>query len=220
MDETLAVVLAIAVLLIVLGFVALLKQKLYVDSETGQVTEVEVPLLGKLRTNAPAIAFVVFGSAITFGAMKSNEQRLDRLSDDLRVDAGATETWTINGRLQLPSDVVGTSVDCGYSQGPCISLQDGTLRLIESPIEDLQVADNGEFLFEVEVPKGLAFEDWMVNRIVYEHRGLTGMVTLFTTNDPQHYFAATTRNTRTLATVEIPRELISIDRLHAALAER
>jgi hypothetical protein len=47
-----------AVLLAVLGLVALLKQKTYLDSKTGQPTQIEIPLIGKMKTNYPALIFV------------------------------------------------------------------------------------------------------------------------------------------------------------------
>ena len=37
------------------------KEKIYIDRETNQVTEVELPWLGKLRTNAPALVLFLFG---------------------------------------------------------------------------------------------------------------------------------------------------------------
>ena len=37
------------------------KEKIYIDRETNQVTEVELPWFGKFRTNAPALVLFLFG---------------------------------------------------------------------------------------------------------------------------------------------------------------
>ncbi len=37
----------------ILGFIALLSRKIYLHPETKELTEVEVPILGRLRTNIP-----------------------------------------------------------------------------------------------------------------------------------------------------------------------
>jgi hypothetical protein len=55
---------AVAVLAILLGFVALLLQKNYLDVNNNMKTEVEVPLFGKMTTNFPALVFLFIGAAI------------------------------------------------------------------------------------------------------------------------------------------------------------
>jgi hypothetical protein len=46
-------------------FVALLKQKSYLDIRSGEIIEIEVPIFRKMKTNYPALIFVflagVFG---------------------------------------------------------------------------------------------------------------------------------------------------------------
>ena len=51
---------------ILLGFIALLSQKIYLHPETKELTEVEVPILGRLRTNYPALVFVLLGFSLIF----------------------------------------------------------------------------------------------------------------------------------------------------------
>jgi hypothetical protein len=47
--------------MIVGGIWIIYKQKIYIDRETKQVTEIEVPFLGKLKTNAPALVLFLLG---------------------------------------------------------------------------------------------------------------------------------------------------------------
>ncbi|HEX2571391.1 MAG TPA: hypothetical protein VH877_17665 [Polyangia bacterium] len=43
------------------GIFMLYKQKIYIDRESQQITEIETPLLGKFRTNVPALVLFVLG---------------------------------------------------------------------------------------------------------------------------------------------------------------
>lgn len=43
------------------GIFMLYKQKIYIDRESQQITEIEAPLLGKFRTNVPALVLFVLG---------------------------------------------------------------------------------------------------------------------------------------------------------------
>lgn len=43
------------------GIFMIYKQKIYIDRESQQVTEIETPLLGKFRTNVPALVLFVLG---------------------------------------------------------------------------------------------------------------------------------------------------------------
>lgn len=55
------IILFIAGLMIMLGFVALVTQKIYMDAATQQPIEISVPLVGKMKTNYPALVFVLLG---------------------------------------------------------------------------------------------------------------------------------------------------------------
>ncbi len=66
---------AIATLLIVLGFIALLTQKVYLDSTTQQPITIEVPFVGKMAANVPSLAFVFFGSHWPFMASSTTRKR-------------------------------------------------------------------------------------------------------------------------------------------------
>jgi len=62
------VVLLVAVVATLGGVIALLKQKLIVD-EAGHVTEIEIPLLGKFRSNYPSLAAVAIGTLLAYGVL-------------------------------------------------------------------------------------------------------------------------------------------------------
>jgi len=54
----------LAALALVLGFIALLKQRTYLDAKTQKPVQIEIPLFGKnmkMKTNYPALAFLLFG---------------------------------------------------------------------------------------------------------------------------------------------------------------
>jgi hypothetical protein len=47
--------------MIVGGILLIYKEKIYIDSTTNQVTEIDVPFFGKLKTNVPALALFALG---------------------------------------------------------------------------------------------------------------------------------------------------------------
>jgi hypothetical protein len=49
---------------VVLGFLALLSQKIYLDPRTNAPVEIDVPILGKMKANYPALIFVFLGCAM------------------------------------------------------------------------------------------------------------------------------------------------------------
>lgn len=61
-------VLLIALVAVLGGIVALIRQKVVVD-EAGHVTDIEIPLLGRFRSNYPSIAAVVIGALLAFGTL-------------------------------------------------------------------------------------------------------------------------------------------------------
>lgn len=71
--DTASFILALVVLLVALvatagGIAALLMQKVVVN-EAGQVTEIEIPILGKFRTNYPSMAAVAIGTILAYGVL-------------------------------------------------------------------------------------------------------------------------------------------------------
>jgi hypothetical protein len=59
-------------------------QKTYLDPETKQPTEIEVPLIGKLKTNYPALIFVFLGIVLAFLTFRTSH-------------APPKEKWEIEG---------------------------------------------------------------------------------------------------------------------------
>ena len=73
---------------ILIGAYLLFRQKAYLDSRTGGLVRVEIPWLGKLKTNYPALLFPFLGTAlILYGAY--------------RYPLEASPTIPISGRISL-----------------------------------------------------------------------------------------------------------------------
>jgi hypothetical protein len=71
--DTTSFILALVVLLVALiatagGIAALLMQKVVVN-DAGQVTEIEIPFLGKFKTNYPSLAAVAIGTILAYGVL-------------------------------------------------------------------------------------------------------------------------------------------------------
>ncbi len=121
----------LAVLSVFLGFIALLKQKTYVDQKTQEPTEVEVPFFGKMKTNYPSLLFVFLGFALFFYIVYSA--------------LNMTKTWYIEG--------VFTSDDPNQAWTPA--------NIILSPtrVEPEINRETGRFRVVVEIPIGKTFEE-------------------------------------------------------------
>lgn len=123
----------IATLMIVLGFAALLTQKIYLDSRTRKPVSIEVPFVGKMTANVPALAFVFLGFALAVYGIQHYTHK------DVK--------WRITGTLKPDK--------------PVANLQ-GT-RLTVFPIDVDATIDpaTGRFNFELLIPEGIAFEDFV-----------------------------------------------------------
>ena len=129
---TLYVAYGVSVVLVALGFVALLKQKTYIDPATNQPTGIELPVLGKLKTNYPALVFVFLGvglAAIAFE--KSYPPR--------------KVPWTVMGSFLDPS---------GKGQ----DWRNGTLTVVPSDVM-AEVSNMGTFRITANIDEGKSFED-------------------------------------------------------------
>ena len=116
--------LAVAVLAILLGFVALLKQKTYIDSATNQPSEFELPLVGKLKTNYPSLLFVALGFGIVWQVAQG-------------LDAG-TEEWSITGSLRADSAAP--------------AWEQGTLTVFPSDFR-VELSNQGAFRMTADLPR-------------------------------------------------------------------
>jgi hypothetical protein len=156
--NTISMALALSGLCIVLGFIALLSQKVYrIEGEDGEqtATRVEVPLFGKygkMTTNYPALFFLVAGFALAVFALQS--------------DPGpppGKESWLITGELTVPE---------GES---AIPWHQGSLTVFPTDFE-ARVFPSGKFEISARIPEGRSFED-VVQRIDFSHEN--GSVQVF-----------------------------------------
>ncbi len=139
--ETL-VIYGISTLAIVLGFVALLKQKVYIDSNTNQPTEVDIPVVGKLKTNYPSLVFVFLGFCSLLYVFYHSKPKE-------KVE------WTVNGRLVDP-------------QNQIQNWNDGELKVIPSSFKS-NVDSQGCFEIQMKLEAGQNFED-VAEAIIYSHK--------------------------------------------------
>ena len=123
---------SIAVLAIVLGFVALLTQKIYIDHGSKSRIEVDIPFFGKMKTNFPTLIFVFLGVGMTFFTFKTSFPPNNIL-------------WNIQGTIK--------------SARQDFNWRDGTLTLIPSDIVTAEIGKKGDFRIRVNIEEGKIFEE-------------------------------------------------------------
>lgn len=119
----------LSALSLVFGFIALLAQKTYIDTNSQQQTEIEVPILGKMKTNFPALVFVFLGIGLPLVALHYLKP----------------VTWTISGKFT-------------YNGGEDIAWQDGTLAVSPASFK-AKVEPDGRFTIEADIEEGKTFEE-------------------------------------------------------------
>src|SRR6266849_2316656 len=131
--DTVYVAYGISLAAIVLGFIALLKQKTYIDRHTKQPTEIELPILGKMKTNAPALTFVFLGVGLALVAFEKSYP-------PKKVE------WTVEGSFKnLP--------------GKHVDWPNGTLALHPTDLKPGPVSTGGKFTITAMIDEGKSFED-------------------------------------------------------------
>ena len=45
-----------------MGFIALLKSKIYLDQDTKEKVQIDIPIFGKFKSNVPSLAFLFLGA--------------------------------------------------------------------------------------------------------------------------------------------------------------
>lgn len=123
---------AIATLLIVLGFVCLLSQKIYLDKDTFKPIEIDVPVVGKMKANYPALVFVFCGFALAVYSLNQS--------------ASSTARWIISGVVTSATPVSDWQV---------------TRAALDPRIEPYTLEADGTFKFSVDIPQGVTFEDYV-----------------------------------------------------------
>jgi hypothetical protein len=146
MDNSAYIIFAIASLSIILGFVALLSQRIYLDATTREATEVEVPFFGKIKSNYPALVFAFLGIALAGYAFQ-------------KAYPPPIESWTLKGRFAQPE---GKDVDVT-----------GTLTLAQDPIVvSNNINTDGRLEIVVNLPKGKSIEEaFETLNYTYAHAG-------------------------------------------------
>ncbi len=132
---------SMSALSVLLGFVALLTQKIYIDSSTNQPTDVDIPFFGKLKTNYPALIFVFLGFAMAYATLNKC------------YPIGKTQ-WVITGSFKAPD-------------GKNIRWEQGSGVVIPSDYR-MDVNKDGVFEIDALIEEGKQFED-VIERIVYTH---------------------------------------------------
>jgi hypothetical protein len=128
---------------IVLGFVALLKQKTYLDSETKQPTEIEISKFGKLKTNYPALVFVFLGFVAAFFAFQKSQVK-------------EKAQWIIQGSL----------VDTSHR---IKDWSDGEFKVIPTSADARIDNSSGKYTISIDIDKGRRFED-EIKCIIYSNK--------------------------------------------------
>ncbi|HIP40246.1 MAG TPA: hypothetical protein EYG88_12845 [Desulfocapsa sulfexigens] len=137
MDTTqsvLFIALATAILSVVLGFAALLSQKIYIDPKTEKPTEIKIPIVGKMKTNYPSLVFVMLGFALIFFIVQ-------------QLLSGQPDRWLISGQFFIDE----TRLDMGWS--------DTNINVHPCDMDATINHDTGVFTISVGIKKGVSFED-------------------------------------------------------------
>lgn len=142
-----------------LGFFALLKQKTYLDAGSGAVTAVEVPLVGKMKTNYPALLFVFVGLVFGYFAYAYND------AEEIWT---ATKTFTIEGQLKSGTPVTDWSA--------------AEITVIPSSLVHQHVDANGRYRIDLEMPKRQSFDQW-AKAISFQAGMLSGRISPGAAND-------------------------------------
>lgn len=132
---------SISTLSLILGFVALLKQKTYIDAETRHLEEVSVPFLGKMKTNYPALIFVFLGAGLALATFNKDPP-------------GQKVEWRITGKLEDP-------------EGTGISWPDGHFSSFPRGFSS-SISQNGFFEIYADVEDGKSLEEYF-DTLDYSH---------------------------------------------------
>jgi hypothetical protein len=151
----------LAGLCFVLGMIALIKQKTYIDTETRQPTEVEIPIIGKLKTNYPALIFVVIGGVLA--AIPWYKEC------PVKTDVGK-QSWVITGAFLPPP-------------GKNLKMEAGVITL--SPRDFTPIPfPNGTFKIDGNIQKDKEVEE-VIDSICYTNGNFSGVIVL---NDEYNKF--------------------------------
>jgi len=133
----------LAGLCFILGAIALMMQKTYIDKQTNQPTEIEIPILGKLKTNYPSLVFVVIGGVLA---------AIPWYKESPVQPPIGKEQWVITGAFLAPP-------------GETLRWETGIITILPKVFEAVPYP-NGTFQIIGTIPKDKKIED-MVSAINY-----------------------------------------------------
>lgn len=160
MDAATIWALMLGTLSIVLGFIALLTSRIYIEKGSTTPVEVEVPLFGKFKGNYPALVFVLLGAAVAYYGLKTHADLVtqgieaQKQVEVSKASAPGDDEWVISGRLLAPSDKT-------------IDWERGVFTLIAGSPE-VRYKPGGSFEIKVRIKHGEDFEGY-VQQIDYSH---------------------------------------------------
>jgi hypothetical protein len=186
--ESILIIYGISALAIILGFIALLTQKIYMDAKTQKATQIKIPIVGRMRTNYPALVFVFVGFALSVIAANKTPEEIEVYK------APPKKEWKVTGSFKIRDE---ENIDYGT----------GTLAVFPSDFE-IEVNKNGRFNIIAKIEEGKTFEE-EIERMDYTHtRGSIEIIpkdeyTRYKKQDPASYLESATGHTRKYQTIFI-----------------
>ncbi len=184
MDTVVYIALSLGILSIVLGFVALLTQKIYLDAKTQKMISLNVPILGKMKTNYPALVFVVLGFGLSFYVL---EKAFTISPQPQQPPERHKIEWTITGSFEDPG------INDWRTRGELSFVPPGMRQVI---------TDHGGFKISLDLDEGKTFED-QIQTITFTHPDRPDTViyprdeyAAYMKNDPSSKLKKATENVR------------------------
>ena len=131
-----------------LGGISLFIQKIYKLDEKGGETVIELPFVGKLTTNYPALGFVFIGAAMAIFTFS-------------RTNVAGAEKWFVTGQFTPPR-----SKDVAWKSG---------VVSVDPKAFDTKILGDGTFTIEGDLKGGETFED-AVRQITYQNEHFLGRI--------------------------------------------
>jgi hypothetical protein len=139
------IALGLASLSILLGFIALLTQKIYLDAKTRKTVHVDIPLLGKMKTNYPALVFVFLGFGLAFYVLKENKENEWNITG--QFEDSEINDWRAGGELILFPQKLKPDVDLNGRFTITMQIEEG--QTFEDMIEKIEYShrDGGVVIY-------------------------------------------------------------------------
>lgn len=124
-SELLLLLSALAGILLLVGTMLLLWfRRIYIDAQTGQPTEIEIPLIGKFKTQAPTFALIIVAAVLVIYPISRAKQDLIKIEGT--VDPGGKSVTVLV--VALPNNL--TTLDsAGLFEMPVPLIKDASYRV-------------------------------------------------------------------------------------------